>query len=53
MQFATDPKTAGLESTLRSIRRYVERAEALMLAAARGDFPGEARMGSKAGRSKK
>ncbi len=53
MQFATDPKTAGLESTLRSIRRYVERAEALMLAAARGDFPGESRMGSKTGRSKK
>ena len=52
-QLVTDPKTAGLELTLRSIRRYVERAEALMLAAARGDFPGKSRMGSKAGRSKK
>jgi hypothetical protein len=48
IQFATDPKGAGLETTLRSIRRYVGRAEELMLAAAKADFPGQARMGSKA-----
>ncbi len=49
MQFATNPSSSGVESTLRSMRRYVQRAEELMLAAARGDFPGEARMGSRAG----
>lgn len=47
MQFAADPNSVGFESTLRSIRRYKERAEELMLAAARGDFPGQSRMGSK------
>jgi hypothetical protein len=36
-----------IESTLRSIRRYVQRAEELILAAAKGDFFGESRMGSK------
>jgi hypothetical protein len=36
-----------VESTLRSIRRYVERAEELMRAAAKGEFPGKSRMGSK------
>jgi len=34
------------EPTFRSIRRYVERAEELMLAVAKGEFPGESRMGS-------
>ena len=46
-QLGTDPNSPDLESTLRSIRRYVERAEELMLAAASGDFPGQSRMGSK------
>jgi hypothetical protein len=47
IQFATDPKSPNMESALRSIRRYVERAEELMLAAAKGEFPGKSRMGSK------
>jgi hypothetical protein len=51
MQFAADLKSVGFESTMRSIRRYVERAEELMLAAAKGDFPGQSRMGSKDRRS--
>ncbi len=50
-QLGTDPNSPDIESTLRSIRRYVERAEELMLAAARGDFPGQSRMGSKDRRS--
>lgn len=32
------------ESQLRSLRRYVKRAESLMLAAAKGDFPGRSYM---------
>jgi hypothetical protein len=51
IQFATDPQSPNMESALRSIRRYKERAEELMLAAARGDFPGQSRMGSKDRRS--
>jgi hypothetical protein len=51
IQFTTDPNSPNMESALRSIRRYVERAEELMLAAARGDFPGQSRMGSKDRRS--
>ena len=47
IQFATDPQSPNMESALRSIRRYKERAEELMLAAARGDFPGQSRMGRK------
>ncbi len=47
IQFATDPQSPNMESTLRSIRRYVERAEELMLAAAKGEFPGKSRMGQK------
>jgi hypothetical protein len=43
----TDPNSPDIESTLRSVRRYVERAEELTLAAARGNFPGESRMGSR------
>jgi hypothetical protein len=46
-QLGTDPSSPDIESTLRSIRRYVERAKELMLAAARGDFPGQSRMGRK------
>jgi len=45
------PNSPHIESTLRSIRRYVKRAEELMLAAAKGEFPGESRMGSKDRRS--
>ena len=50
-QLGTDPNSPDIESTLRSIRRYVERAEELMLAAARGEFPGKSRMGSRDRRS--
>jgi hypothetical protein len=46
-QFATDPNGPNVETTLQSIRRYVARAEELVLAAAKGDFPGESRMGSR------
>jgi hypothetical protein len=44
-------RSPDIESTLRSIRRYAERAEELMLAAARGDFPGQSRMGARDRRS--
>jgi hypothetical protein len=35
-QLGTDLKSSDIESTLRSIRRYIERAKELMLAAAKG-----------------
>jgi hypothetical protein len=50
-RLSADPNNPDIVTVLRSIRRYVERAEELMLAAAKGEFPGDPRMGLKERRS--
>lgn len=47
-----DSDNPSLPNQLRQLRSYVERAEELMLAAAKGDFPGRTKAGSRKGKPK-